>query len=83
MQDTKKTLQIYNDALYPTMQQWGLDQLVEDNASPHNNATIRQSHEDNNIRIVGYSATPAENQQIRDLIEVQTCTYRRDQDRKA
>ena len=83
MQDTAKTLAIYNDALYPTMQQWGLDQLVEDNASPHNNNTIRASHADNNINIVGYTATPAEKQQIRDLIEEQTRNYRRPQDRKA
>ena len=53
MQDTEKTLEIYREALYPTLREWGLDQIVEDNASPHNNDTIRQSHIDNGAVIVG------------------------------
>ena len=83
MQDTAKTLEIYNEALYPTMRLQGLDQLVEDNASPHNNEVIRNSHFDNNIKIVGYHATPAEKQQIVALIQQQTTHYRREQDKKA
>ena len=83
MQDTSKTLEIYQEALYPTMQRNHLTYLVEDNASPHNNQTIRDSHHTNNINIVGYEATPAEKDQIRDLIRVQTTGYRREQDRRA
>ena len=37
MQDTKKTLEIYREFLYPRMRELGLKDLVEDNASPHNN----------------------------------------------
>ena len=33
MQDTAKTLEIYNQALYPTMCDVDIDELVEDNAS--------------------------------------------------
>ena len=83
MQDTEKTLEIYREALYPTLRQWGFDEIVEDNASPHNNDAIRQSHADNNTRIVGYTATPAEKEQIVALIRAQTRHYRRDQDKKA
>ena len=71
MQDTAKTLEIYAEALYPTLREWGMDEIVEDNASPHNNDAIRQSHRDNNVRIVGYSATPAEKEEIKDLIRTQ------------
>ena len=60
MQDIAKTLEIYGRALYPTLRQWGLESIVEDNASPHNNDTIRASHHDNNVSIVGYTATPEE-----------------------
>ena len=83
MQDTDKALYIYREALYPTMRQQGLDQLVEDNASTHNNDRIRQYHRDNNINIVGYHATPEEKQQIVTLIRQQTTGYRREQDKKA
>ena len=83
MQDTEKTLQIYREALYPTMLQHGMYQLVEDNASPHNNETIRQCHRDNNIRIVGYHATEEEKEAIVALIRQQTTGYRREQDKKA
>ena len=83
MQDTEKTLQIYAEALYPTLRQWDLDEIVEDNASPHNNNTIRQSHIDNNVRIVGYVATPVEKEQIKALIREQTRHYRREQDKRA
>ena len=44
MQDTAKTISIYEETLYPTLIRLGLDQVVEDNASPHNNDTIRASH---------------------------------------
>ena len=83
MQDTAKTLQIYREALYPTLHAWGLDEIVEDNASPHNNDTIRQSHHDNNIRIVGYRATPDDKETIKALIREQVTHYRREQDQKA
>ena len=83
MQDTKKTLSIYSNALYPTMQRYGLDEIVEDNASPHNNDQIRASHDDHHIRIVGYEATEAEKEEIVRLIHQQTRHYRRDQDKKA
>ena len=52
MQDTEKTLEIYNEALYPTMRRLGLRDVVEDNASPHNNNDIRQSHRDNNVHFI-------------------------------
>ena len=83
MQDINKTLEIYNQALYPTMAAPEIIQLVEDNASPHNNQRIRDSHIDHGIQIVGYSATAAEKADIRDLIEQQTRRYRRPQDRRA
>ena len=83
MQDTSKTLQIYEEALYPTLRRFGLDEVVEDNASPHNNDTIRQSHRDNNIRIVGYVATEEEKEQIKALIREQCVGYRREQDKRA
>lgn len=83
MQDTSKTLEIYSEALYPTLREWGLDEIVEDNASPHNNDDIRRSHHDNGARIVGYSATAAEKAQIVELIREQTQHYRREQDKKA
>ena len=83
MQDTAKTLQIYEEALYPTVQRLGLDQLVEDNASPHNNETIRASHRRHNIRIVGYEATDSEKDEIRAFIRRQVAGYRREQDKKA
>ena len=83
MQDTAKTLAIYNNALYPTMQRLGLDHIVEDNASPHNNDDIRQSHTDHHINIVGYEATEEQKEQIKALIREQTSGYRREQDKKA
>ena len=83
MQDTAKTLEIYNQALYPTMRNLDIDELVEDNASPHNNETIRDSHRTHNVRIVGYEATAAEKEEIRALIRQQTLNYRRAQDRQA
>ena len=56
---------------------------MEDNASPHNNDVIRQSHRDNHVRIVGYTATPAEKEQIKALIRLQIDGYRREQDKRA
>ena len=70
MQDTAKTLEIYNEVLYPTtMRRSHLTHLVENNASPHNNQTIRDSHRDNNLHIVGYHVTAAEKDEIRSLIQ--------------
>ena len=83
MQDTSKTLSIYSEALYPTLQRFGIRDIVEDNASPHNNDDIRASHRDNGARIVGYTATAAEKEQIKTLIRRQCEGYRREQDRKA
>ena len=83
MQDTKKTLEIYEDALYPTMRRFGITDLVEDNASPHNNQTIRDSHTRHRVNIVGYSATAAEKEDIRELIRQQCVHYRREQDKTA
>ena len=83
MQDTQKTIEIYEEALYPTLARYGLDEIVEDNASPHNNETIRASHRAHNVRIVGYTATEEEKGQIRALIRVQCANYRREQDRRA
>ncbi len=65
MQDTSKTLEIYEVTLYHVMEH---TDLVEDNASPHNNDTIRQSHRDHHIDIVGYHATAVEKDEIHDLI---------------
>ena len=76
MQDTNKTLQIYRDFLYPRMREFGMRDLVEDNASPHNNDIIRASHKTHDIRIVGYDASDVEKQAIKRLIDVQTRAYR-------
>ena len=65
------------------MRRVGLQNLVEDNASPHNNQTIRASHTAHNIRIVGYEATAEEKEDIRALIRQQVLHYRREQDKKA
>ena len=65
------------------MRELGINQLVEDNASPHNNDTIRASHTDHNINIVGYRATEAQKDEIRGLIRQQCVGYRREQDRRA
>ena len=83
MQDTRKTMQIYNEALYPTLTTWGLNKIVEDNASPHNNETIRESHRAHNVHIVGYTATEDEKENIRALIRAQVASYRREQDKQA
>ena len=83
MQDTSKTLEIYEEALYPTMARHGLNQLVEDNASPHNNQRIRDSHTRHNINIVGYTATDEQKDEIRALIRQQVRGYRREQDKRA
>ena len=83
MQDTAKTIAIYDEALYPTLTRLGLDQVVEDNASPHNNDTIRASHTERDVRIVGYTATAEEKEQIRALIGHQNEGYKREQDKKA
>ena len=83
MQDTNKTLEIYEEALYPAMTKAGINQIVEGNASPHNNDTIRDSHQRHGLQIVGYTATDIEKEEIRELIREQTRGYRREQDKKA
>ena len=83
MQDTAKTLEIYETALYPALIRYDINSIVEDNASPHNNADIRASHDRHNVNIVGYTATPEQKEQIKDLIRQQCARYRREQDRKA
>ena len=75
MQDTTKTLEIYEDVLYPALTRLGLDSIiVEDNASPHNNEEIRNSHRRHNVNIVGYNATEGEKEDIKALIR-QQCTH--------
>ena len=83
MQDTAKTLQIYGDVLYPSLRRLGINSIVEDNASPHNNTTIRESHSQHGVNIVGYTATEDEKDQIRELIRQQCVHYRRAQDKRA
>ena len=83
MQDTNKTIEIYEDALYPCLCEQGLRYIVEDNASPHNNERIRESHRRHGIRIVGYRATEEEKEHIIGLIREQVQHYRREQDKKA
>ena len=61
----------------------GINNIVEDNASPHNNTTIREIHTQHGVNIVGYTATEDEKEEIRELIRQQCTHYRRDQDRKA
>ena len=83
MQDTVKTLEIYEEALNPAMVRLGLTDLVEDNASPHNNQRIGESHISHNVKIVGYSATDSDKDEIRALIQQQTVYYKRAQDRES
>ena len=83
MQDTAKTLEIYEEALYPTLLQQGINSIVEDNASPHNNQTIRDNHERHDVQIVGYDATDEEKAEIVELVRAQTRHYRREQDKRA
>ena len=83
MQDTSKTLEIYADALYPALREQRIKHIVEDNASPHNNDAIRESHREHGAHIVGYTATDEDKEEIVRLIEEQTRNYRRAQDRKA
>ncbi len=83
MQDTQKTIRIYEDSLYPFMHDHRLSWLVEDNASPHDNNTIREKHAEHDINLVGYTATGAEKLELVRLIKLQTKNYKREQDRKA
>jgi hypothetical protein len=61
----------------------GINEIVEDNASPHNNVTIRESHHRHGVRIVGYNVTPEQKEEIKALIRTQYIHYRREQDCKA
>ena len=83
IQDTAKTREIYEESLFPTLLQQGINFIVEDNARPHNNKTIRDSHDRHGVRIVGYETTEAEKEEIKDLVRVQTHIYRRVQDKTA
>ena len=56
---------------------------MEDNASPHNNDAIRESHRTHGVNIVGYRATEEDKEEIVRLIREQTRNYRREQDKKA
>ena len=60
-----------------------LKHIVEDNASPHNSARIREVHARNGVVIVGYEATEAEKEEVVRLITEQTREYRREQDKRA
>ena len=76
-------MEIYVEELYPTSRRLRIDQIVDDNVSPHNNDTIiRVSHRVNDTRIVGYSVTAAEKKRIRELIMTQCDGYRCEQDKK-
>ena len=83
MQDTAKTLEIYEEALYPTLARLGINSIVEDNASPHNNQDIRDNHRRHQVRIVGYEANAGEKAEIVELIRAQCVHYRREQDKRA
>ena len=50
--------------------------IIEDNASPHNNDVIRDSHRTNGIRLVGYIANESQKRDIKSLIDEQTRSYR-------
>ena len=63
MQHTDKTLNIYRETLYPTLTQFDIREIVEDNNvddNPHNNDEIRTSHRVQGARILGYTVTAAE-----------------------
>ena len=83
MQDTSKTLSIYRETLYPTLMQFGMRDIVEDNASPTTTtqsakATVTTAHESSG----SYTATAAEKEEIKALIREQCEGYRREQDKK-
>ena len=61
----------HRESLYPFLNEHNLDEIVEDNASPHNNDSIRLEHQRNNVRLVGYTATEEEKDHIRQLIRDQ------------
>ena len=61
----------HREALYPYLSEHGLHEIIEDNASCHNNVTIRDEHKKHGVKLVGYEATDLEKQQIKDLITEQ------------
>ena len=62
----------------------GINNIVEDNASPHNNTTIREIHTQHGVNIVGYTATEDEKDQIRELMIRHQCVhYHREQDKRS
>ena len=69
--DTDTHLHTHREALYPFLVRHDLNEIVEDNASPHNNDEIRLEHQRNNVRLVGYTATEEEKNHIRQLIRDQ------------
>ena len=71
MQDTTKTLEIYEDTLYPSLRRLDINNIVEDNVLPHKNVTIRVSHTEHGVNIVGYTSTEDEKEEIRELIRQQ------------
>ena len=77
MQDTQKTLDSYRETLYPTLHRLGINHIVEDNESPHNNVSVTET-------MVSTSwGTPYEKVTIVELIRDQTHHYRREQDKRA
>ena len=68
MQDTAKTLEIYETAFYPALTRMRINNIEEDTVSPHNNETIRDSHRRHNVNIVGYTVTETQKEKIKDLI---------------
>lgn len=59
------------EALYPYLSDQSLNEIVEDNASCHNNEFIRDEHKRHGIKLVGYEATDTEKEKIKDLIDEQ------------
>ena len=69
--NTQSHIHTHRESLYPFLNEHNLDEIVEDNASPHNNDSIRLEHQRNNVRLVGYTATEEEKDHIRQLIRDQ------------
>ena len=82
MQDTSKTLETYEEVLYPILLQQGINSIVEDKQRhPHNNQTIRDSHHHHDVWIVDYEATEDGKEEIKDLVWVKVQNYPRKQDK--
>ena len=59
------------EALCPYLSHHDLNEVVEDNASCHNNDFIRNEHKRRGVTLVGYEATDDEKEIIKDLIDEQ------------